>query len=243
MALPARAWFKGRVLANAGPILLVIVVIIGAIVAAVIAAKKAHERRMALRAWAENLGWRFSPEKDHGMDERFATFDKLREGSDRYAENVMRGEHEGLTCWAFDYHYETYSTNSKGQRTTHHHWHSMVIVDSRLALQPLSIGREHFFHKIAGALGWDDIDFESAEFSRKFLVRAPDRRWAYDVINQRAMELLLDSPRFAIELFGPHVLAYRSGRLKAHEYDQALKLSMGLLDCIPEDIVKRLRIQ
>ena len=57
--------------------------------------------------------------------------------------------------------------------------------------------------------GFDDIDFESDEFSREFCVKAADRRWAFDVIHQATMEFLLAAPRFTIELAGPRVMAYR----------------------------------
>ena len=44
----------------------------------------------------------------------------------------------------------------------------------------------------AGAFGFDDIDFESAEFSKRFYVKSPDKRFAYDVVHPRMMEFLLD---------------------------------------------------
>jgi len=50
---------------------------------------------------------------------------------------------------------------------------------------------EGVWDKLAAAFGFDDIDFESAEFSRKFLVKAGDKRFAYDVLHPRMMEFLL----------------------------------------------------
>jgi hypothetical protein len=65
----------------------------------------------------------------------------------------------------------------------------------------LLIRREGIFDKIAGVLGFDDIDFESSEFSRKFCVKSGDKRFAYDVIDPRMMEFLLasDPPTIDIE--------------------------------------------
>ena len=45
--------------------------------------------------------------------------------------------------------------------------------------------------KIAGALGFHDINFESSEFSRKFHIKCADKKFAYDVIHPRMMEFLL----------------------------------------------------
>ena len=55
----------------------------------------------------------------------------------------------------------------------------------------LLIRPEGLFDKIKGAFGFDDIDFESEEFSRRFHVKSSDRRFAYDVLHPRMMEFLL----------------------------------------------------
>ena len=39
--------------------------------------------------------------------------------------------------------------------------------------------------------GYQDIKFESAEFSKTFCVRSPDKKFAYDVCNAKMMEYLL----------------------------------------------------
>ena len=51
---------------------------------------------------------------------------------------------------------------------------------------------EEFFGPPFGEFfGHDDIDFESAEFSRNFYVKSSDRKWAFDILHARAMEFLL----------------------------------------------------
>ena len=64
----------------------------------------------------------------------------------------------------------------------------------------LLIRPEGVFDKMAGAFGFDDIDFESAEFSRQFYVKSPDRRFAYDVVNAGMMDFLLRRKGPAIDL-------------------------------------------
>jgi len=172
---------------------------------------------------------------------QFPAFKALHTGSKRYAYNVMIGQTGERGIWAFDYHYETYSTDSKGNRTTHHHHFSCVVVDSGMYLKPLTIRAENFLDKMKGAFGFDDIDFESAEFSRKFWVTAEDKRWAYDVVHQGTMEFLLKGPRFALHLDGPYVAALRGNIFKPFEFDQALDLMRGVLERIPADIQAELR--
>ncbi|MDX1682569.1 MAG: hypothetical protein R3336_05580, partial [Phycisphaeraceae bacterium] len=138
------------------------------------------KRREALVALAKSLGLKCSTGKDYALADELSFLDKTRSGSDRYAYNVMRGTFEGEEILAFDYHYETHSTDSKGRRTTTHHYQSYVTLRLPKAFPELTIAPEGFFSKIAQAVGYDDIDFESAEFSREYVVRSEDRKFAYD---------------------------------------------------------------
>ena len=199
-----------------------------------------QKRRKELMAWAASNGFSFSPEKDAGMDERFPGFACLRKGSRRYACNCMRGRYHERRCTGFDYHYETYSTDSKGHRQTHHHNFSAMIIDSGYRLKPLSIRSEGLFDKLTEFIGFDDIDFESAEFSREFYVKAPDKRWAYDVIQQSTMELLLASPRFSLELQDRYCIAYRSSRFSVQDFQAALEVIEGIITRLPVSLVKEI---
>ena len=49
---------------------------------------------------------------------------------------------------------------------------------------------------------FDDIDFESDEFSRKFYVQSSDRKFAYDVLHPRMMEFLLQTTPPMIDVEG-----------------------------------------
>ena len=173
------------------------------------------------------------------VDSRFRNFSCLRKGSRRYAYNILEGDYSGYPCLTFDYHYETYSTNSKGRRRTRHHRFSSIILGSRVPLKPLFIRTEGFFDKITEFIGIDDIDFESAEFSRTFFVKADDRRWAFDVIHQQTMEFLLAAPRFTIQFERNHVMAFRTSKFKAPEFEQAVETIKGILDRLPEYVIRQ----
>ena len=201
----------------------------------------AEKRRKALAAWARSRGLSYSADHDDSMEERFCAFDCLEEGSDRYAYNVMGGDWGGRELLGFDYHYETSSTDSKGNRTTSD-WHfSAVILTSEVPLRPLFIRPEGFLDRVSQFLGFDDIDFESAEFSRKFYVKSPDKRWAYDVIHQRTMEFLLSMPTFTLRFDRHHVMAWRSSTFEPGEFSAAAELVAGILDRLPEYVVRQQR--
>ena len=197
-----------------------------------------EQRKKALAAWAESRGLYFTAESDYGLEERFGEFDCLRHGDNRYAYNIMEGSWGGRAMLAFDYHYATHSTGSRGRRTTHHHYFSAVILQSSVPLKPLFIRPEGFFDKVTEFFGFDDIDFESAEFSRKFFVKAPDKRWAYDVIHQRMMEFLLAMPQFTIKFAQGHVIVYRSSMFSTDDFEAAAEVARGILDRLSDYLVK-----
>ncbi len=220
---------------------LIVLVVIAVIALAVYGHIQAQKRREAMAQLARSLGLSFDPEEDYGMDDRFASFSCLRQGEQRYAYNTLQGMVREHPVRAFDYHYETYSTDSKGRRTTHHHHFSAVIVDSGLPLKPLFIRPEGFLDKITEFFGWDDIDFESAEFSRKFYVKSPDKRWAFDVIHQATMEFLLESPVFTLDFQGRHVMAYRDNKFDPQEFIVALEVIEGVLSRLPKSVLRELK--
>jgi len=220
--------------------------IIGGVIAivaafAIISYLLAAKRRKELAAWAASKGLAFSSGKDHGIENQYPTFRCLREGENRYAYNIVVGEWAGRPIAAFDYHYETHSHDSKGRRQTQHHYFSAVVLRSDLPLKPLFIRHEGLFDKVKGFFGHEDINFESAEFSREFYVTAEDRRWAYDVLHARTIQFLLDSPVFTLQFDRNAVIAYHTATFRVPEFEAAAEVIRGILDRLPEYLVKQLK--
>jgi hypothetical protein len=191
------------------------------------------ERRKKLSAYAASRGWRFSPEKDKGLSSRFPAFKCLRRGHSRYGYNIMEGRRDSRDVFAFDYHYVT--GHGKNRRV---HQFSALVINSPLPLKPLYLRPENIFDKVSDFFGHDDIDFESAEFSRKFFIKAPEKRWAYDVIHQQMMAFLLEQPRFHIQFDTAHIMAWRNRRFREEDFDHAFELIQGMLSRLP-DYVRR----
>lgn len=166
---------------------------------------KQKQRREALGLLAAELGWQFLPQKDHSHDDQYAHYEIFRHGHSRYAYNTLVGslEIDGKRWPAKmgDFHYQTTSSNGKST-TTHTHLFSYLILELPFVRVPdLLIRREGMFDSIKNLFGFDDIDFESAEFSRRFFVKSSDKRFAYDVIHPGMMEFLLagDAPTIDAE--------------------------------------------
>jgi hypothetical protein len=186
------------------PFVVIGIAIVALFVAIAIGAHRAAvARREAMRELADELGLVFDDGRDHSHDDEYRQFAVFRRGDDRYAYNTLRGTIQllGQACplVAGDFHYEEKTGAGKNRRTTSYHF-SFVVVRPPLPTPCLLVRPEGLFDKIKAAFGFDDIDFESAEFSRRFFVQSSDKRFAYDVLHPRMMELLLAEKPPTIEI-------------------------------------------
>lgn len=203
------------------------------IVLIIVGHAQAKKRREDLAHFARQMGLRFNPNKDRSFDDRYPFFSMLRHGDDRYAFNILTGDFDGRNIVGFDYHYETSSRDSDGDRTTSSHYFSAVIFQAGLPINGLTIRPEGLFDRMKTLFGFDDIDFESAAFSKAFHVACPDRQLAYDVVQPETMEIMLASQRFHLHFERGLVMATRSGRFKPADFHAAMHLVDAILDRIP----------
>ena len=195
---------------------------------------KSRRRTKGLDQWAKSKGLSFSTKeikklskttaKNYRTCTRCSTYDC-------YAYNVTSGMLKNRRICAFDYHCSACNYKSL----------SIVTIEADLKLEPLYIRPHCLIEKNIDSAKIRNIDFESAEFNSEFHIYSPDRRWAYDVINQSNMELLLCSCRFNIEFLEKHVIAYRNELFDLGYFEEALQLLTGILDNIPESVVKELK--
>ena len=219
---------------SGGGILILILFVAIAVALAIYGAIAARKRREEMFALATRLGLQFNPANDRELAARFGFLNRLAQGENRYAFNVLSGSYRENQIFVFDYHYETHSTDSKGNRQTHHHYFSCFILLLPASFPELIITREGLFSKIAQAFGYDDIDFESAEFSRTFCVRSKDKRFAYDVCHVQMMEYLLANRDLSLEIEGPALALAFNARLAAPEIEANLQRLLEIRSRLPE---------
>ncbi len=212
--------------------LIIVAFIFVFIAVAVMGHRQAKARRAMLAAWAAENGLHFDESRRRDVDDQFPGFDLFRRGSGRYGENFMTGARGSFCLTVFEYHYKTES-GSGDNRRTHHHRYTVVILQPPFPLKPLSVRAEGFWDKITSAFGWDDIDFESAEFSRRFHVSAPDRRWAFDVLTPRNMEFLMEREKTALHMNERHLMMPLRGRAEPAAILEAIATGTTILAGIP----------
>jgi len=214
-------------------IVLLVLIGVGFLIVVQISAAK---RRQALSQWCRSRGLQFDPTPNCDFGDRYPDFSCLHQGNRRHAQNVMEGRIGKHQICAFDYHYET----SNGKNSQSHDF-SAIILTTNLPLKPLLIRHKGVFDRFASLLGFGDIEFESAAFSKEFHVASPDRRWAFDVLPQTTMEFLLDSPKFVLEFQLCQIIAYRNEIFLPADFDSAIAVIEGILSRLPSSLLQELQ--
>ena len=213
--------------------LVIVAVLVVAAIGAIYGVIQARKRQEGLFELAQRLSLDFSAAEDREIADRYSFLKQLAEGENRYACNVLSGTYQQNQVLAFDYHYETY-TEGKGGRQTHHHWFSFFILTLPAVFPDLTIRRENLLTKVAEVFGYQDIKFESAEFSGAFCVRSPDKKFAYDVCNAQMMEYLLANRDLSVEIENQVLALAFNTRLSVEQIEANLQRLVEIRSRLPE---------
>ena len=177
------------------------------------AERKARQKKRSelLALKAQDLRLTFEAEQRASFAHKYGFLDKLGTTGGAHKQsciNIMTGELDSNPVTLFDYYYVTdsYSVWWWAPSWEKHCYFSFIIVIMNSDFPELTIAKEGFFSKIAQAIGFDDIDFESHAFSQRYRVRSKDKKFAYDFCNAQMIDYLLDQPTMTIEV-EKHALA------------------------------------
>lgn len=192
---------------------------------------QAKKRRELFMQFAAGQGWRWTPRAD-GWTARFQGT-PFEDGDNREACNVLEGVFRERPMVAFDYSYETHSTDSKGHRTTSTHRFAICALSLPAALPTFELVPEGLLGRVGTMLGMQDIELESEDFNRRFRVRCDDAKLAYDVLPARTMEALLTRPALHVRLSGTDAVCWEDGSHSPSELLSRLDTLSTLLDGVP----------
>lgn len=209
------------------PFVVIAAVVVAIAVAACLGWRAEQQRRQQLVALAARLGLRIQFGDDPDHDDQYAQFEVFRRGHSRAAQNTMSGTLQlfGDDCRLRmgDFRYKVTHSNGKTTTTTTHRF-SYLIAHPPWVTLALLVRPEGVFDKLAAAFGFDDIDFESVEFSKRFFVKSEDKRFAYDVLHPRMMEFLLAERPPMIDIEGGALcIADGTRRWTPAQYDQKIE--------------------
>jgi hypothetical protein len=189
---------------------------IGAVAIAVGGYLLEQKRRERLMQFALKRGWQYTGEVPALCDRWPGT--PLGKGDHPRARNVLSGTESGRPFTAFDYTYETHSTDSKGNRTTTTHRWMITVVPMQGYLGRVEVVPEGVMDRMAGAVGLvQDIDLESEDFNRRFRVSATSPKLASDVLTPRTMQYLLAMDAEGWRTCGSDLVGFAQGRLDPAE--------------------------
>jgi len=215
------------------PVLMIILVVAIVVAGAIYSSLQARKRQEGLIDLSRRLNLGFSALENYSIPDRYEFLKQLAQGSNRYAANVLSGSYLQNEVLAFDYHYET-QTHDKNGTHTQHHWFSFFILTLPAFFPDLTIRRENFFTKVAEVFGYGDINFESAEFSKTFCVRSPDKKFAYDVCHARMIEYLLANRDLSIEIENNVLALAFTTRLSPEQIEANLQRLVEIRALLPE---------
>jgi hypothetical protein len=206
----------------------IIFLVVGVMAAALIFGHlQAKKRREMLASWANASGLKFEARKQRNFDDAFPV-PCFRRGGSRYAYNLCSGERSGYAVVAGDYHYVTGSGKNKQTHTF-----SFFLFQPAFPLRNFALRPEHVFDKLSAAFGFDDIDFESAAFSKAFHVKCEDRKWAYDALHPRTMELLLRQHDIQLQADGRGLVVMNGKIWQIPQFEHYASAVVQFLDAIP----------
>ena len=164
-------------------------------------------------------GWPYAAE-DPACVDRWPG-EPFGQGDSPRARNVLSGTESGRPFTAFDYSYETHSTDSKGNRSTTTHRWAVCVVPMPGWLGHVQVVPETALDRMAGAVGLrTDIDLESEAFNRRFRVSANDPKLASDILTPRTMQYLIAVDAEAWRTCGSDLVGFAEGRLDPAEVVQ-----------------------
>ena len=218
-------------------VLLPLVFGVGVVVVLVVGFLLERKRRERLMLFGLRRGWSYVGE-DPSLVDRWPG-QPFGHGDHRRARNVMTGTESGRGFTAFDYSWQTHSTDSKGHRssTTHHAW--VVALPMPGWLGTVQVEHQNVLHRVAGAVGlMTDIDLESEEFNRRFRVTATSPKLASDLLPPRTMEHLVRSGSEAWRTCGTELVGWADGHLDPAELVRTCSVLGRVLDGVPAFVWK-----
>jgi hypothetical protein len=214
--------------------------------AAIIAAYAMYEselrRKAELTQIAAVRGSPFDASKDESHYPRYGHFSIFTQGQSRYAYNTIRGaldvEGESWPVQFGDYHFETIELDGKEPKPRNHALSYVLLETPYLGLPDLYIRPKGLFEKAADLRGFEEINFESAEFSNRFSVKSRDKRFAYDVLHPRMLEFLLDGPPLTIDFKrGQCCLSMGERRWSVAEFEAVLDWTSEFFALWPRHVI------
>ena len=212
--------------------LFLVFLIIGLVFYLVMRAAQEQQRMEQLQAVSDRMGFSFSAQAKPSLSGRVEGFRLFSQGHSRRIHNVMRRRIHDIDVTLFDYRYV--SNHGKHSRMR---YQSVVLFETgRLDLPRFVLRPKHFFHRVASALGWQDIGFEAHPvFSESYLLQGRNEDRIRRLFDEEALLYYTRHPDLGTEGDGRRLVFYCDGRRADPQGMEAfLQQGLDVLDVFME---------
>jgi len=190
--------------------------------------------RSRMRTFAVRHGWKYEEQSSY-WSRRLGAF-PFGQGSHRRDIYVLTGMFGGLECSTFVHEFHMRIDDKRRTR----HQFQITTVKLPFPMRRLDIVAESSRHKVSKWLGGEDIEFESAEFNKKWRVMAPDKKFAHDFVDPRMMERLnqIDAIGLNIRIENDILYTWQSRRQPLSRLATRLGVIVGMVKRIPAHLYR-----
>src|SRR6202140_933989 len=166
--------------------LVLIIALAGAAVLVVLTLWLRARRMQAMRTFAAAHGLSYMGKTWVLGDCDFSLF---RKGYRRSWSNVLSGTWNGVTLVYADYEF-----TERSGRSSQTYVYSTVVTDLGCVLPEVEVTARSMIGELAEELGVHGLEFESEEFNRRFVVHSDDKRFAFELVDARMIEVRWGGP-------------------------------------------------
>lgn len=211
-------------LAQIFPFFLIVLIVLAGLVAAVVTGVR---RTRQVKEFAEQRGWEFIG-TDRSLPRTFPRVAPFGIGSDRRASDTLRYNVRGRHGYSFTY---TYTTGSGEDETTH--THHVVSLDLPHPLPRLVLRPETTMSRMGKLIGMQDVQFESEDFNRAWIVQSEHLPGAHDILHPRMMEWLLQVQPRNIVIEDETMYVWSRGQQVLEIIEPWIRFMLDFEDLIP----------
>ncbi|KPK96140.1 hypothetical protein AMJ80_01705 [bacterium SM23_31] len=171
------------------------------------AVKSGKQRTADLQQLAVQQGFVFVEKGDKSTIKELSPMHLFSQGHSKKIKNALHKKMGGAEISVFDYRYTT--GGGKYQNTASQT--VMCFKSDELNLPGFYLRPEHVFHKIGGAFGYKDINFESfPEFSKRYFLRGKDEEQVSAVFSGSVISFFENNENLSCEGTGNYMILYKA---------------------------------
>ena len=190
--------------------MILVVLFIGVLLVVLLVSSHVKKKRAeAMERVAGELEFSYIKEGDSQMVSSLGRFYLFSKGRRKRVDNLLHGQFEGMDVSIFDYRY----TIGGGKHSHTHRQTVMIFQSGSLKLPEFFLRPENLFHKIGGALGYQDIDFDGYEkFSKNYLLRGKDEQAVRETFNESILSYYEFNGGLSTEGDADTIIIYRASK-------------------------------